>query len=209
MLKKVLIALSTFSFAFAILLVSILRTAAVKYDFSKHTVPTKLTTLQTVDKVDYCLANPGTVLPDSPLWFIKAGRDQVWLTLTTNPSRQAELLLLFADKRLASSRSLIQRGNTQLGFSTLAKAENYLQRSYEKELTNRKTGLDTREFLQRLVLASLEHYEQIENLKLIVPDDVKPILIRTQDISKKIYEDSRNTLISKGITPPENPYRCN
>ena len=104
---------------------------------------------------------PGRVLPDSPFWPIKALRDKVWLWITTNPSREAELKLLFADKRLAMSQLLFEKEDYEVGYSTLTKAEKYLEEAGFAEKEGRKSGMDTSEFLERLATAALYHYQVI------------------------------------------------
>ena len=213
MWRKIFIILSTFVLAFGILFTSILRTAAVKYDFSQ---PSKLTqrTYPTIlgnksFNIDYYLVYPGRILPDSPLWPIKAMRDRIWLKITTNESRRAELNLLFADKRLAMSKILFEKGNPEVGFSILTKAEKYLEEAVNLEEETRKKGLDTSEFLQKLALASLKHGQIIDEILAIAPEDAKPGIIKTENYAKESYEKARNALLQKGILPPENPFSWN
>ncbi len=78
--------------------------------------------LETTPKVDYFLAYPG-MLPDHPLYFLKMARDRVWLWLTPDPLKKAELLLLFADKRLGAGKALIEGNKIKLGVTTVTKAE--------------------------------------------------------------------------------------
>src|SRR3989344_251429 len=170
--------------AFGILLVSILRTASVNYD----------------------LPYQGRIMPDSPLWPLKALRDKIWLFITTNSSRRAELDLLFADKRLASAKILFEKDKPELAFTTLSKAEKYLEEAMLQENENRKKGMDTSQFLERLARASLKHFEVMEGIMTIAPEDAKPKIVEAQSYAKKVFESSRDALNEKGITPPENPF---
>lgn len=79
-------------------------------------------------EVDYFLAYPG-VLPDHFLYPIKMIRDRIWLWLTMDPLKKAELLLLFADKRLGAGKVLVEGNKVDLGITTFSKAEKYLQRA--------------------------------------------------------------------------------
>ena len=197
-------------FAFGILFTSILRTAAVRYEFKGTTNNTANRVLgdRTVN-IDYYLAYPGKILPDSPLWPLKAARDRVWFWLTTNPSRKAELLLLFADKRLSGSQVLFEKGKADVGFSTLTKGEKYLEEAAQLEKENRGKGINTTEFLTRLAKGSLKHFDVMEEILTVAPEDAKPDIIKTQDFAKRIYNDSKNALLEKGIEPPENPFNWN
>lgn len=209
MWRRLLVATSAVTLAFAILFISVFRTASVKYEFVDVRTSDVQGNLVLGDKdinIEYYLAYPGKVLPDSPLWPVKALRDKVWLFLTTNTSRKAELKLLFADKRLGSAELLFKKGKPEIGFTTLTKAEKYLEEAVRQEQENRKEGVDTTEFLQRLAYASLKHYQVIENILPLSPDDAKPLIIRTQDYSKMAYETVRDALFEKGIQPPESPF---
>ena len=100
MFKKAFLVIATIVFAFGILLVSVFRTTSVKYDFNPLN-PAETNTIlgNTPSKVDYYLPYAGRVLPDSPLWVLKSARDKLWLSVNTSPTREAELKLLFADKK--------------------------------------------------------------------------------------------------------------
>lgn len=195
------------TFAFAVLSLSVLRTASVRYEFSSPVDKSNSKVLAEEDiNIDYNLAFPGRVLPDHILWPVKALRDKVWLLITTSQTRKAELKLLFADKRLGSAKILFQREKPEIGFSTLTKSEKYLEEAVIKERENREKGLDTSEFLQRLANASLKHYEVMEEIKAIAPEDAGPKIVEVQDYAIRAYESSRDGLLEEGIEPPENPF---
>src|SRR5690242_4265879 len=103
MLKNLFIFCASISLASLILIISIFRLAEVKYVFSQSPSPAP-TTNQKPISVDYDLPYPGSVTPDNILWPMKALRDKVWLSLTINPSKKADLELLIADKRLAGAK---------------------------------------------------------------------------------------------------------
>lgn len=207
MLRKISVFSGLLIIAFGILLVSVLRTASVKYDFTGESSQ-KIQVLGDTNliKINYDLPYQGRIMPDSPLWPIKALRDKVWLLITTNSSRRAELDLLFADKRLASAKILFEKDKPELAFTTLSKAEKYLEESQLQEYKNRKKGMDTTIFLERLSLASLKHFEVMEGIMTIAPEDAKPKIVEVQSYAKKVYEGSRDALNEKGKTPPENPF---
>ena len=204
MLKRIAVVLSTFFLAFFILSFSVFRAASIPHVFSASPTPTPSKVQE--DKIDYELAYPGGVLPDSSVWFLKALRDKVWYLSTFNSSRKAELLLLFADKRLASAKILFAKGKTEIAFSTLSKAEKYLERAQKEEEGNRKKGVDTNDFLIKLANASLKHHEEIENILVSVPDDVKPEVIKLEDYADNSYKASRDALNSLGIPAPKSPF---
>lgn len=210
MFRRILVILTTLTFALGVLFTSVFRTASVRYVFSE-TPNTSLQEGQGVVlgesiEIDYYFRYPGRILPDHPLWFLKALRDRVWLLLTTNPSRKAELKLLFADKRVVSAKILFERGKPELGVSTLTKAEKYLEEACNLERENREKGLDTSEFLSTLAKASLKHRQTIDEILKLAPEEAKPIVIRAQDYSKETYNKTRDALYEKDLPVPENPY---
>ncbi|OGM21729.1 hypothetical protein A2863_04605 [Candidatus Woesebacteria bacterium RIFCSPHIGHO2_01_FULL_38_9b] len=207
MWQKILFVIVTLAFAFAILLLSVFRTAAVKYELSGKSVSQNDSMLGEGNAtIDYYLPYPGRVLPDNPFWFLKALRDKLWFSFTTNPTRKAELLLLLADKRLGSAKILFEKGKNSEALSTLTKAEKYLEAAMVQERENRKQSLDTSEFLVRIAKASLKHYQLMQYIEKNVPDDIKPAVIVSQEYPKKVYEQARNSLLENGLTPPENPF---
>lgn len=207
MWRKYLLTLPVVAAAFLILFISVFRTAAVKYDFSKIQSQNGKKVLGDNDtKIQYRLANPGSVLPDHPLWPVKAARDRIWLYATTSDTRKAELNLLLADKRLFSAKILFEKSDIETGYTALTKAEKYLEEAAQLEQENRKHGIDTSEFLIHLANASLKHLEVINDMLLIVPEEVRPPLIEIQKYSASAYEQSRNALLETGLEPPENPF---
>lgn len=206
MYRRILIVASTLLFAFAILFISVLRTASVKYVFSQETEIQEGGQENKVAEVDYVLPYPGRISPDSPFWPIKAFRDRLWFLLTSNPGRKAELKLLFADKRIAMSKTLFEKDKSEIAFSTLTKAEKYLEEACAIEQENRQKGMDTSEFLTTLSKASLKHRQVIEEILTIAPEDARPEISRVQDYSKETYNKARNALQEKGLPIVENPF---
>lgn len=210
MIKRIAVVLSTVIFAFIILSISVLRSSAIRPSIEVYSATPKPELKENVqdDSIEilYVMPFPGRILPDSPFWPVKALRDKLWMLVTTNPMRKAELSLLFADKRLMSSYELFKSNKPQLALTTLTKAEKYLEEGGVIEAKERKLGLDTKSFLFTLSTASLKHREIIENMLNIVPDDVKPDVIKAEDYSKNVYKSTRDALQSQGVSAPENPF---
>ncbi|KKQ37510.1 MAG: hypothetical protein US53_C0017G0007 [Candidatus Woesebacteria bacterium GW2011_GWA1_37_7] len=208
MWRKVLFAASALLFAFFVLLTSVFRTAAVKYEFANVEDGNTLQNIlgDSNIEINYTLAYPGKILPDSSLWPVKALRDKLWLAATSNPGRKAELKLLFADKRLGSANILFKNSKPEIAYTALTKAEKYLEEASSQEKSNRAQGIDTSDFLRRLSLAALKHFEVINEIASIAPEDARPGIDSLQVYARKVFEDSRNALLDKGMTPPENPF---
>jgi hypothetical protein len=212
MLRRFVIVLSTLVFSFSVLFISILRTAAVRYSFSKVSADFSEESTRTEKgeldkmKIDYNLAYPGDVLPNHFLWPVKAARDKIWLLLTSNKSKKAELNLLFADKRLGAARILFEEKDYETGFTTLTKAEKYLETASNLETDLRAKGEDTNELLDRLAKASLKHRQVIKSIIIMAPDDAKPKIVEVENYSGKFFEEKSAILKAKNLPVPENPF---
>jgi len=170
MIKKIVpIALVLF-FAFGILYASIdravvyprpsLAAAALKFSVS----PSPELTPTIVPKNEYYLAYPG-ILPDHFLYKFKMARDRVWFWLTTNSLKKAELLLLFADKRVGAGKALIEGNKVPLGISTLMKGEKYLERAVLQAERAKQKGIEISGVAEKLGNAALKHEEILLDLK--------------------------------------------
>jgi hypothetical protein len=205
LMKKFLLGLGVFVVAFAILSVSILESSSISYSF-KSPLPSPQDKDANISEINYVLPNAGSVLPDSPLWNLKALRDRVWYLITPSPLKRAELALLFSDKRLAAAKTLIENKKINIAISTLTKGEKYLEIAVSEENIAKSQGYDTTGFLNKLALASLKHREIIDNLLPLIPEDGKPLVIKTENYSKDAYKAARDGLNSKGILPPKDPF---
>ena len=191
--------------ALLILFISLFSSSQVVYVFSQSPTPTPI--IGQKIEVDYFVAYAGKVLPDSPLWPLKALRDKLWLAVTLNLSKKAEILLLFADKRLAMAQELMGKQNAELSVSTLTKAEKYLEEAINQERKARAKGQDTTEFAKRLHIATLKHRQILEEILVISPEDAKPVIVKTIDMNKKLYEATKVSLNQVGAPSLENPFK--
>ncbi len=195
--------------AFAVLMVSVLKSAKTNFAYEpKNLAYSPMVLSESVESekaqsIDYLLAYPGKVGPDHPLWYAKVIRDKAWLALTFNANKKAELNLLFADKRLSSAVELFKNNKPDLGIATLTKSEKYLE-------TAESIMTDDDNFYKKIGLSSLKHREVIENEILpISPEDLRPQIIKTEDYSKEVYKKVKDHMLTKGLTPPVNPFETN
>src|SRR5581483_4884765 len=86
-----------------------------------------------MQEVVYTMPYPG-LLPDSPLYPLKAFRDKVVSVLISDPQKQAEFDLLQADKRLGAGIALLKKNKKdyKLAESTIDKGENYFGLAIDK-----------------------------------------------------------------------------
>jgi len=141
--------------------------------------------------VEYTLPYPG-LLPDNPLYFLKAARDRIVGLLISDPLKKAEFNLLAADKRLNSGIFLFKKGKEKhaLAFSTISKGENYFEEAIAKVREAKKQRLDTNDILRRLSDSSYKHQEAIRSFEKISSKDFKEGFVslqkRTEDFKKQV-----------------------
>lgn len=193
MLKKTAIVIASFVFASSVLFTSIFRTASPQYVFSQAGSVSGATDSAAPAEVDYYLPYPG-MLPDHFLWPVKVLRDKLWLLVVRDPAKKAEILLLFADKRIGMARELIRGGKPDIGVGTAGKAEQYLTAAFEEEEKAAQKGADTGKFLERLANSSLKHQEVLESLMKSLSEDARPVLIKIIDSPKMVYEKTSQRL---------------
>ncbi len=208
MLKKFLVVLGVFGFAFTILAVSVLDSCSVSYSFAAPEVPPlpEPSPAGSIPKIDYQLPYPGNILPGNLLWDLKALRDKVWYTITFSPLKKAELALLFSDKRLVMSRDLLSEGKINDSVTTLTKGEKYLEISMNEEKIAAKKGDNVGSFLEKIATASLKHREVIEEMTPMFPEQAKPLIIETENYPKASFKKAGDALNSRGLPVPKNPF---
>lgn len=74
----------------------------------------------------YDLPYPG-ILPDNPLYILKAFRDRVVSILISDPLKKAEFDLLNSDKRMSGGLTMLNQGKDALGVTTISKSNNYFE----------------------------------------------------------------------------------
>jgi len=182
-----------------------LESSSVTYNFGSPPPASAVLGTQTTS-INYQLPYAGTVLPDNPLWDLKALRDKIWYTVTPSPLKKAELALLFSDKRLAAAQTLFENKKPDIAISTLTKGEKYLEIAMTEEQIAKSQGFNTSEFLNTLALASLKHRQVIESLMPLIPEGGKPFVDKTENYSKNTYKEARDGLNSTGLPVPINPF---
>ncbi len=122
-------------------------------------------TIEAKPKIEYYLPYPG-ILPDSPLYKIKAARDRILLILTLNEEKKARRELLFADKRINAAVFLTEGGKSELGVTTAVKAEKYLEQAVGRAEKMHKGGQDVKSLMLELQKSVAKHTEILETLQL-------------------------------------------
>lgn len=95
-------------------------------------------------EVDYTLPYPG-ILPDNPLYALKATRDRIISFFIADPMKKAEFDLLQADKRVQAGLFLLHKDppEVSLAISTISKGQNYLHEALRgMEKVKREAGME-------------------------------------------------------------------
>lgn len=115
-------------------------------------------------QVNYDLPYPG-LLPDNPLYLLKAFRDKIISFLIASPVKKAEFNLLNADKRLVAGSALIDKNKVELGVTTISKSNNYLHDSISNLEQAKQSGNEVSSLSTKIQLATLKHEEIIKALQ--------------------------------------------
>lgn len=150
-----------------------------------------VSTPSSVKTIDYTLPYPG-LLPDNPLYVLKAIRDRIVEILISDPIKKANFELLAADKRLNEGVSLFNKGEKKyvLGETAISKGENYFEKGIAELEKAKRQGMDTINTSQRFHLASLKHREIIKSLINRSSGDIKQKLLlddkRVEEFEKRL-----------------------
>src|SRR3989338_9242539 len=152
-MKKIIILIVSFIFFFSVV-------ASLAQETPKEDTTS---TPSSVKTIDYALPYPG-LLPDNPLYVLKAVRDRIVEILISDPIKKANFYLLTADKRLNEGVSLFNKGEKKyaLGETAVSKGENYFEKGIAQIEKAKKQGIVTLDVSQRFHLASLKHIEIIK-----------------------------------------------
>jgi hypothetical protein len=179
-------------FALLILLLSVFTTTNPK---AATTSPTPQPTATiSAQKVEYYLPYPG-ILPDSPLYRVKAFRDRVQLAFTLNGTRKAEKELFYADKRINAAVELINGGKSSLGVSTATKAEKYLDQAARRAIAISESGEDVKSLLNIVSTSASKHIEIMESLLTQVSASDQLVLKKSIDNTRSVFEAANQALL--------------
>lgn len=108
--------------------------------------------------INYELPYPG-VLPDNPLYSLKAARDKIISILINDQVKRAEFDLLTSDKRLAASVMLVNKGKSELAITTISKSNNYFIQAIESAKKAKDMGKNTNTVSANIALSLKKHKE--------------------------------------------------
>ncbi len=149
-------------FPLALLIIFVYVSVVSNYVYADEA--TSATSATVAAQTNYALSYPG-VLPDNPLYFLKAARDRIVSFLINDPVKRAEFDLLTSDKRIYSAQILADKKKGDLSISTLSKSNNYLDESITAANDAKKQGKDSDTVLNTLKDAIKKHQEVLLMIK--------------------------------------------
>ena len=156
---------------------------AVSFAYGADT--SKPVPVPTTVSVDYVLPYAG-ILPDHPLYLLKVLRDRIVDLFTNQPEKRVNFLLLMADKRLVMGELLVEKGNADLGHTTISKGENYFIRSASELSILRDTNKESAQNLEeKLEKAYLKHKEVVLGIESKLNKNQKK---QWNDVDQKLAE---------------------
>lgn len=127
--------------------------------FAKDLIPSSspsATPTPKVEKVNYELPYPG-LLPDNPLYMLKAARDRVIQFLISDPVKKAEFNLLSSDKRTNTGYYLINKNKDEMGVLYISKGNNYMHMAIQDAKNSGEKG----KTLMDKIKPSIKKHEEV------------------------------------------------
>lgn len=121
-------------------------------------------------------------LPDSPFYFFKQTRDELWVELTTDPTDKFRVVMLIADKRMEEALTLEKKNmNSPLVKKTIDDAVKKLEMAVEIVDKYNFNEIEKREMNWRMDQAVMAYKWIIDSTKINQED-------------KKIFFDKLNSI---------------
>lgn len=147
--------------------------------------------------VEYTLPYPG-LLPDHPLYFLRAVRDTMQTFFVSGPIEKADFYLLQADKSISASMLLSEKkGSTELAAATAFEAEQYFEKAIETAIDAKKQGIDIQEMTGKLVVANKKHKEIILHLKKGSEKETPDVYKKAEEKAQQLEKKARAVLPTK------------
>lgn len=143
-------------------------------------------------EIQYDLPYPG-LLPDNPLYFLKAARDNIEEFLITDPAKKADFDMQQADKRMNMSIYLSNEHppKEDLISSTVSKALNYFEQGIAQTQQATRQKEDTKSFVAHMDIASQKYRQVIMQLETKASSSLK----NTLDADQKRLAGIRSTVL--------------
>ena len=190
-MKKFLLACLAAAFAFAI--PAVVRAADTSHTFETKdapiSAPAPVPASSPPTTIQYALPYPG-ILTDSPLYFLKRIRDNVMITLITDPAKKVQFYLLQSDKFLAMALSFDAKNDTEhaIGAAQLSQLNMSQMVSQLSQLKAQGSTLSP-EIVAKAKTSVAKHAEVIGALEDKASADQKQVIGQILDAFKHFSTD--------------------
>lgn len=150
-------------------------------------------------RINYELPYPG-MLPDNPLYFLKAIRDGLVKRLINDDMKMARFSMLNAEKRTFAMMLLIEKNKDKLAIETMSKGNNYLDDSInaiKKYHKSHPKSADVKPFLLQLDASVLKILEVQNDIKESVDDSYRNQYINENKRTAAIEQNVKSLLRQK------------
>jgi len=116
--------------------------------------------------IEYQLPYPG-ILPDNPLYKLKALRDKIIGFLISDPLKKTDFDILQADKRYNAALYLFRQDaeKEMIISDTISKADNYFHEALDQINLAKTQGEDINDFVKKASLSNKKHTEVLHELE--------------------------------------------
>lgn len=150
-----------FLFLFALILVFF---SFIAPTFAQEDPVSSETAMMVDQKSTYTLPFPG-MLPDNPLYFLKAMRDGVIGFLISDPLKKTQFDLLKADKKVAEAVYLVNhKQNESLAISSSTEGQEFFEDAIMQIEKARASGMNTTQLLSDMNASSQKQEEVLSEL---------------------------------------------
>lgn len=144
--------------------------------------------------VEYTLPYPG-LLPDHPLYFLRALRDSIQKLLVSKPEEKADYYLLQADKAVSASSMLVQKPEThKLAGAVAIESQEYFSEALDSVEEAHTQGFGIQHITQRLIMASKKHQETLIGLQRAVGEEEKEVFDKAIQQAKQLEKKAKALL---------------
>lgn len=147
--------------------------------------------------VDYTLPYPG-LLPDHPLYFLRALRDTLQEVFVSDPVKKAEYYQLQADKGISASQVLARKeGAVVLAAATAGEALTAYDKAIEAAMEAKKQGHAIQEIRNKLIESNCKHREVLEQIRDSVKESEQAAFKKEEQKARELGNKAKTLLPAK------------
>lgn len=181
-MKKILIILVVLIGAAGVLIVSMSRASLEIMAKDEKEGNLRIEPVIVQDKTIYKLPQTN-MLPDNVFYGFKEMRDWLWRKFSVGNEKEAKIMFILADKKIAEARTLANKGKYDLAFESSMKAVDKLK--YTNELVDKMKNQDTaqKQIIIQIRDATLAYEEIVKEINQKSGNNNQKYLLLQQNIN--------------------------